>query len=161
VRTLRRAALLGLAGWVLAACSPADPTSTQVASDHAAHDPQADRVVVALEAERQMTFEPAGPHHRLGVAPDGVELDLVGVPVVEIVLSIPADDPELGHAYLPHLRDLLHGPDRVYDWVAAMLACRVDPERTCEERFSQGNLEAAFSDGGPDYVVVSLSHVRG
>lgn len=124
---------------------------------HGAHDPQAERVIAALDAELGMTFEPAGPHHRLGRAPDGTELDLVGAPVEQVILSVPSSGPEAGQAYLPHIRDLLHGPDRVYDWVAAMLACRTDPARTCEAAFEQGNLSARFSDGGPDFVVVTLA----
>ena len=139
---------------ILAGCTLGPgPTPTP---DHTGHDPQAERVITALGAELDMSFEPAGPHHRVGRAPDGTELDLVGVPVEEVVLSVPADDPAGGQAYLPHIRDLLHGPDRVYDWLAAMLACRADPGRTCEERFTQGNLEARFSDGGPDFVVVTI-----
>jgi hypothetical protein len=143
---------------VLAACSfePA-PTPT---SGHAGHDPQTERVIGALNAELDMTFEPAGPHHRLGTAPDGTELDLVGVPVEQVILSVPAGRTETGLAYLSHVRDLLHGPNRVYDWVAAMLACRADAERACEERFAQGNVEARFSDGGPDYVVVTVTRLR-
>lgn len=153
---MRRLGLLGLAGVILAACSTANP-STPIASGHAGNDPQAERVIAALEAEHRMAFEPAGPHHRLGVTPDGVELDLIGVPVVEVVLSVPADSPEVGLAFLPYLRDLLHGPDRVYDWVAAMLACRADRDRTCDSQLAQGNLAARFSDGGPGYVVVTVS----
>lgn len=143
------AALLALGGCALGS-SPAQSPG------HAAHDPQAERVIAALDAELGMTFEPAGPHHRLGRAPDGTELDLVGMPVEQVILSVPADDPEAGLAYLPHLRDLLHGPDRVYDWVAAMLACRGDPQRSCEEMLAHGNLAARFSDGGPDFVVVTI-----
>jgi hypothetical protein len=140
---------------VLAACSfGPGPTPTP---GHDAHDPQAERVIAALGAELEMTFEPAGPHHRLGRAPDGSELDLIGVPVEQVILSVPADDTAAGLPYLAHIRDLLHGPDRVYDWVAAMLACRSDAARSCEESLAQGNLEARFSDGGPDYVVVTLA----
>jgi hypothetical protein len=150
--------LLAAAGALamLAACG-AQPTLSPPAPSHQAHDPASDRVVAALGAELGMSFESAGPHHRLGRAPDGVELDLVGVPVEQVILSLPADDLEAGLAYLPHLRDLLHGPDRAYEWVAAMLACRADPERRCDDHFAQGNLEARFSDGGPDYEVVTIS----
>lgn len=140
---------------LLAGCAfGPSPTPTP---GHDTHDPQTERVIAALGTELGMTFEPAGPHHRLGRAPDGTELDLIGVPVEQVILSVPADGTEAGLAYLPHLRDLLHGPDRVYDWVAAMLACRADADRSCEERFAQGNLEARFSDGGPDYVVVTVA----
>jgi len=148
------AAALALA--LLAGCG-AEPTPGPVAPSHDAHDPVADRVVAALGAELGMSFESAGPHHRLGRAPDGVQLDLIGVPVEQAILSLRADDPEEGLDYLPHMRDLLHGPDRVYDWAAAMLACRTDTERSCDEEFEQGNLEARFSDGGPEYLVLTLA----
>ncbi len=149
------AVLAALAAVVLVACgNPATPVPST--PGHPGHDPQADRVRAALEAELGMTFEPAGPHHVLGTGPDGVELDLVGVPVEEVVLSVPADDPEAGLDYLPHIRDLLHGPDRVYDWVAAMLACRAAARRTCEDSVVQGNLSAAFGPDDQEFVVVTL-----
>lgn len=142
---------------LLSACADGRPTGTSVRQAHATHQPQAMRVIAALERERGMTFEPAGPHHSVGRAPDGVELDLVGAPVEAIVLSVPREDPEAGLPYLTHVRDLLHGPERVYEWVAAMLACRADAAQRCHERVEQGNLEARFSDGGPGHVVVTLS----
>jgi hypothetical protein len=149
-----RAWLLALGPMLLVACAQ---SASPAASSHAGHDPQADRVRAALETEMGMTFEAAGPHHEVGSAPDGVELDLVGVPIEQVVLSLPADDPEAGLDYLPHIRDLLHGPDRVYDWVAAMLACRTDASRRCEADFAQGNLRAEFTSEGPDFVVVAIS----
>jgi hypothetical protein len=142
----------------LSACGLA---ATPAASPHAAHDPQLERVSAALAAELGMQFEPAGPHHVLGTAPDGVELDLVGVPVEEVVLSVPIDDPTSGLTYLPHIRELLHGPDPVYDWTAAMLTCRTDAAADCETRREQGNLAAEFTSEGPEYVVVSLSRSPG
>jgi hypothetical protein len=151
---MRGAAALVL---LLVACTGQGQEAPPDASSHAAHDPQADRVRAALEGDLGMTFEPAGPHHVLGTAPDGVELDLVGAPVEATVLSVPSDDPEAGLAYLPHMRDLLHGPEQVYDWVAAMLACRTDASRDCETLRQQGNLRAEFTSEGPEFVVVSLS----
>lgn len=150
---MRAAPLLVFALLVGCAFGPS-PTPTP---GHGVHDPQTERVVAALGTELGMTFEPAGPHHRLGRAPDGTELDLVGVPVEQVVLSVPAASPADGQAYLSHIRDLLHGPDRVYDWVAAMLACRSDADRACEDAIAQGSLEARFSDGGTDYVVVTVA----
>ena len=151
-----------IAAMTLGACGTASsPSSSPSPTPHADHDPQAERVMAELSTDLGMTFEYAGPHHQLGRGPDGVELDLVGVPVEQVILSLPADDTEAGLAYLPHLRDLLHGPDRVYDWVAAMLACREMPSHACEERFEQGNLEARFTDGGPDFVVVTLTRGPG
>lgn len=37
-----------------------------------------------------MAFSRVGPHHVIGRAPDGVELDVVGDPVSQVVLSVPA-----------------------------------------------------------------------
>ncbi|HEX6139982.1 MAG TPA: hypothetical protein VF013_05885 [Candidatus Limnocylindria bacterium] len=144
---------------LLAACSPATPTSSAIASHHA--DPQAERVKSALADEFGMAFEPAGPHHELGKADDGVQLDLVGVPVEEVVLSLPADDREVavatGLAYLPHLRDLLHGADPVWDAVAASLACRRDAAADCPGDFAQGNLEARFTGDETEYLVLVIA----
>jgi hypothetical protein len=156
---MRQAAVVAAAlGLLLSAC--AEDGGPGPAS-HAVHDPVGDRVRAELASELGMEFAPAGPHHVIGRAEDGTELDLVGAPVEEVVLSVPADDPEAGLPYLPHVRELLHGPDRVYDWVAAMLACRADEDRSCAEHFEQGNLEATFSDGGPDYEVVTISRGPG
>jgi hypothetical protein len=152
---VRLAAVVAAAlGLLLSACA-GNPSPS--ATPHVVHDPVGDRVRAELASELGVEFEPAGPHHVIGRAEDGTELDLIGVPAEEVVLSVPADNPEAGLAYLPHIRDLLHGTNRVYDWVASMLACRADPDRTCDERFEQGNLEARFSDGGPDYEVVTIS----
>ncbi len=145
-----------LAVLLLAACGGATP-SQPAGGTHGAHDPQTERVKSALAEEFDMAFEPAGPHHELGEAPDGVEMDLVGEPVEQVVLSVPEDDVEAGLAYLPHLRDLLHGPARVYEWAADALGCRAAGDGGCEDRFEQGNLEARFSDGGPGFVVLNLS----
>lgn len=147
------AALLALAGCGL----PVAPSPTP--DPHAGHTAADQRVIDALAADLGLAFEPAGPHHAVGTGPDGVEVDLVGVPVAQVVLSIPADDPEAGLAYLPHLRDLLHGPSRVYDWVAAGLACRAG-DGPCDDEFAQGNLEARFTDADDAFVVLSLSRGR-
>ncbi|HEX2193977.1 MAG TPA: hypothetical protein VHK63_03335 [Candidatus Limnocylindria bacterium] len=144
---------------LVAGCATASTPTPSSTADHAAHDPQADRVRAELEADLGMTFQPAGPHHVVGTAPDGVELDLVGVPVEQVVLSVRADDPEAGVLYLPYLRDLMHGPAPLYDRVAEMLACRTDADATCDNRFSQGNLDAAVSDN-EGYVVVTVSRRR-
>lgn len=148
---------VALAWTLLAGCSAGAASPSASTQPHPAHDAATLRVIGALESDLGVVFEPAGPHHELGRAPGGVELDLVGVPVEEIVLSVPADDPQAGQAYLPYLRDLLHGPDRVYDWASAMLGCRAVAGRACDEFFEQGNLVARFSDGGPGYIVLTLA----
>jgi hypothetical protein len=139
--------------------SDGSPGATTVTSHHS--DPAAERVKAALSDAFGMTFEPAGPHHELGKAPDGVQLDLVGVPVEEVVLSLPLVDrdaaADTGLGYLPHLRNLLHGADRVWDWVAAMLACRRDAAAACDDTFAQGNLEAHFTGDEVAYVVLVIA----
>lgn len=93
------------------ACNTA-PASTD-AGEHSGHVP--DRATETIKAELTekfgMTFAPAGPHHELGTAGNGVQLDLVGVPPEEVVLSVPADQPgrvgELAAPYLPYLQQLL------------------------------------------------------
>ena len=151
------ACVLALVPVLVAACaSPA----TSAHPSHAGHDPQADRARAALETELGVEFESAGPHHVLGRAPDGSEIDLVGVPVEEVVLSVPIGDPEAGIDYLPHIRDLLHGPAAVYDWVANVLACRADDAGRCETRFERGNVVAQVTSEGPDFVVLSISRAR-
>jgi len=148
----------------IVACTAPVPSVTPVASH--AHDPQADRVMAELGAQLGMAFEPAGPHHLLGTAPDGTQLDLVGVPVEQVVLSIPSGDPgrlaEVATPYLPHLRDLVQGPTPLWEWVAQGFLCRQVPERAaaCQPSRSQGNVIATISDGGPDYVVLSVTRVR-
>ncbi|HSM38662.1 MAG TPA: hypothetical protein VK838_04950 [Candidatus Limnocylindrales bacterium] len=146
-----------LVSLLVAACTTATPGASPTAAAPAAHDPATLAVLATLNQELGVEFEPAGPHHQVGRAPDGVELDLIGMPVEQAVLSVPAGQPGAGYSYLAHLRDLLHGPARVYDWVADGLNCRSTPDGTCETSFSQGNIAARFSDGGPGYVVVSIS----
>jgi hypothetical protein len=139
---------------VLAGCAAPSPSPS--ASAHAEHDPQLDRVKAALTAAFGMTFEPAGPHHEIGRAPDETELDLVGVPVEQIVLSVPRSEPELGIAYLPHLRDLLPGPGPVWEWVEDGLTCR-GLDSVCEPTISRGNLTARFTEDDPTYIVLVVA----
>jgi hypothetical protein len=145
----------------IAGCATPASSLPPPASDHAAHDAAAERVKEALADAFEMTFEPAGPHHELGTAPDDVELDLVGVPVEEIILSLPSRDRSLavatGLAYLPHLRDLLHGPGPVWDWVADELACREDEEASCNVSTTQGNLTARFTEQDQNFIVLVVT----
>ena len=155
-RFLIRVLALAIGGCASPAASLPPP-----ASDHGQHDAAAERAKEALADAFDMTFEPAGPHHEVGTAPDDVELDLVGVPVEEIILSLPSRDRPAavatGLAYLPHLRDLLHGPGPVWDWVAEALACREDEDATCNVSTSQGNLAARFTEQDEDYIVLAVS----
>jgi len=144
-----------LAAALLAGCA-GGPSAPPGASGHIEHDPQLDRVKAALSDAFGMTFEPAGPHHEIGRAPDGIELDMVGVPVEEVVLSVPGDEPELAIAYLSHLRDLLPGPRPVWQWIEEGLTCRNDAG-ICEPMTSRGNLTARFTEADPAYVVLVVA----
>jgi hypothetical protein len=153
--------LIGVLALAVSACAAPATSLAPSASDHGEHDPAAERVKEALADEFGMTFEPAGPHHELGMAPDGVELDLVGVPVEETILSLPSRDRSAavvsGLAYLPHLRGLLHGPGPVWDWIAEALDCREEAEASCNVMTSQGNLTARFTDQDEDFVVLVIT----
>jgi hypothetical protein len=147
---------LGVLLLLLAGCA----TSSPPLNTHAAHDPQTERVKASLADGFGMRFESAGPHHELGKTDDGVQLDLVGVPVEQVVLSVPDDDAAAGEAFISHIRDLLHGPRRVYEWAEDTLACHAADEGGCEQRFEQGNLEARVtSEGG--FVVLTMSRGSG
>ena len=159
MRRPRAASATLLLALLAAGCGPPAQSATPVASRHT--DPTTERVKAELTSAFNMSFEPAGPHHELGKAPDGVQLDLVGVPPEELVLSLPAGERAAavasGLAYLPHLRDLLHGADPVWDWTAAMLACRREAGASCDNERSQGNLTARFPDDDPDYIVLVIT----
>lgn len=150
-------ALLACAGPAL---SPSESSSPSAAAH--SHDPLADSVKADLTDAFGMTFASAGPHHEIGRAPDGVELDLVGLPVEEIVLSLPTADlaaaMAAGRAYLPYLRELLGGPTSAWGWVSDQLACRADAAATCEQRLTRAHLSARFTaDSGEGFVVLVVS----
>ena len=150
-----------LAALLLTACGPA-PTvvlTSPATADHAAHDPQLDRTVAALEGDHGMTFASSGPHHVTGTDPDGNQLDFVGVPVEQVVLTVRADDAalEASETYLPFARDLLHGPGPVWSWLEDAFACRAAGESGCDTVYEQGPLTARFTDEGPEYWVVAIS----
>ena len=145
---------------LVTACA-ATPSPSPAASGHVQHDPQIERVKAALGDAFDMTFEPAGPHHEIGRAPDGVEVDLVGVPVEEVVLSIPRNEPELGIRYLPHLRELLRGPAPLWAWMEDGLTCRRLERAACQPEVSQGNLTARFTEGDLTYIVLVIARRQG
>lgn len=145
----------------LAACTPA-PTlvAPSGSAPPEAHDAQLDRVRAALEAEG-LAFEAAGPHHVVGTDAAGNQVDLIGVPVEQVVITVDAGDADAAlvaaRRYLPHARDLLHGPRRVWDWADEALACRAAGEAGCDTRIAQGGLTATFTDDGPAYWVLAIS----
>lgn len=160
-RPMRTGVLTGLLALAVAACAAPATSVAPRASDHGEHGAAIERVKETLADEFGMTFEPAGPHHEQGTTADDVELDLVGVPVEEIVLSLPSRDRSAavatGLAYLPHLRDLLHGPGPVWDWMADELACREDADASCNVSTSQGILAARFTEEDRDYIVLVIT----
>jgi hypothetical protein len=83
------------------------------------------------------------------------------VPVEEVILSLPARDRSAavatGLTYLPHLRDLLHGPGPVWDWIAEELACREDTDARCNVATTQGNVSARFTDQDRGDIVLVLT----
>jgi hypothetical protein len=146
---------------VLVACTPAPVVVLPSGSPpHEAHDPQLDRSRAELEAQG-VAFAPAGPHHVVGTDTDGNQVDLVGVPVEQVVITVvasqPADALVAARRYLPHARDMLHGPRRVWDWADEAFACRAAGEAGCDTRFEQGGLSATFTDDGPEFWVLAVS----
>jgi hypothetical protein len=105
-RTINLAVVLSL----LVACQTA-PTPT--GTPHLGHeaDPATDAIKAELTQRLGMTFSSAGPHHQLGRSGNGVQLDLVGVPPQQVILSVPAGEPgriaALASPYLPYLPRLL------------------------------------------------------
>ncbi|MDH4334644.1 MAG: hypothetical protein OEW24_05205 [Chloroflexota bacterium] len=162
---MRRRAVVTLLAVTLVACAaPVVSPSESPSSSAAAHSH--DSPVAAVKADLTdifgMTFSPAGPHHEIGRAPNGVELDLVGVPVEEIVLSLPTADRvgaiAAGRGYVPYLAELLGGPTSAWDWVRDQLECRADTAATCGQRLARAHLAARFTaDGGEDYVVLVVT----
>jgi hypothetical protein len=161
-------ALAALLVVLLAACTPGTPaeTATPTSADpHAGHsDPVAEQVRAELTQKLGITFESAGPHHTLGKARDGVQLDLVGVPVVQVVLSLPGHDPmtvrDEAEPYLDYLPRLLGesaeqsiGRDLLLESLSAW-----DGSTELDKRRSADGFEARLtSTSDPAYVVLSVS----
>ncbi len=152
-----------IAALVLVACSPAPALvlPSGAATSHEARDPALARAEATLTDEHGVTFVPAGPHHVVGTDPAGNQLDFVGVPVEEVVLTLDATDSATAltaaDAYLPIARDLLGGPASVWSWVRDGLACRAESRTDCAAATAQGSLTARFTDDGPDFWVVAIS----
>ena len=157
---MKRAARLALlATTLLTACT----TSPAPASQHAGH--AADPVTAAIKGELTerlgMTFASAGPHHELGTASNGVQLDLVGVPPEQVVLSVPAGEPgrveELAAPYLPYLARLLNeqrgiGADLLNESLATWDGSAIlDKQRTAE-----GFTARLTSTRDPAYIVLDV-----
>ena len=106
------------------------------------------RAEATLTDAHGMTFAPAGPHHVVGTDRAGNQVDFVGVPVEEVVVTLvrpmrPRRSP-LADAYLPIARDLLGGPGSLWSWVRDGLACRAASRGGCEAAIAQGGLVGAL-----------------
>ncbi|MEO8510909.1 MAG: hypothetical protein ABI534_06665 [Chloroflexota bacterium] len=149
-------------GILLTACAstPAATPRPSASADHAAHDPALDALKAELEAFG-LTFEPAGPHHVLGAGASGIEVDLVGIPLEEAVLSIPAAEPdavrESAEPYLEPIERVLEAPAALDGWLGEQLAAwNGTSELHAEDTF--GDLRARLrSTADPAYVVLTLT----
>lgn len=148
---------------LLAGCTgtPGATPTPLASSGHATHDP----ALAALEAELAglgLAFAPAGPHHILGTGDDGVEVDLVGIPLEEAVLSVPAGEPdavrELMEPYLAPIERALGGAPAAFDgWLGEQLAVW-DGRAALRADDMFGDLHARLrSTSDPPYVVLTLS----
>ena len=157
-----RASIAVLVAATLAACATANPVATTQAPNapHERHD----ATLEALQAELTgigLRFEPAGPHHVLGAGANGVEVDLVGIPLEEAVLSIPAAEPGAVRAtaepYLAPIERVLEAPAALDGWLGEQLAAWDGrSELRAEETF--GDLRARLrSTAEPPYVVLTLT----
>lgn len=158
-----RASLAVLLAAALTACaSPPLPTATPQASN-ATHDGH-DATLEALQGDLSslgLRFEPAGPHHVLGAGANGIEVDLVGIPLEEAVLSIPAHEPdavrETAEPYLATIERALEAPAALDGWLGEQLAAWDGrTELRAEDTF--GDLRARLrSTADPPYVVLTLT----
>ncbi len=160
------ALVVALAGCMPAASAPAAaPVQASTSTDaHAGHaDPAAEAIKAELTQRFGMTFASAGPHHVLGKAPNGVQLDLVGIPVVQVVLSLPGNDPAAvsgaAEPYLPYLPRLLgtSGPQSIgRDLLLESLASWSAGTSLDRQRSAEGTVARVTYTPDPPYVVLSV-----
>ncbi len=147
---------------LLTACSTGvSSPSVSHPSGHAV-DPVAESVKSELSQRLGMTFRSAGPHHVLGTARNGVQLDLVGVPVVQVVLSVPADAParidEVAAPYLPYLPRLLNTDQTIGADLLLETAATWDGAARVDKRRTSGTITARLTSGGaPPFLVLSVT----
>lgn len=147
---------------ILAGC--ASPTTPGAApSTHAGHaaDPATDAIKAELGDRFGMTFASAGPHHELGKAQNGVQLDLVGVPPEQVILSVPSDEPgrveELAAPYLPYLPRLLNEQRSIgADLLNESLATWDGAQLLDKQRSADGITARLTSTNDPAYIVLDV-----
>lgn len=149
---------------VLAACDPAAASPSPGHTTHQTADPQLARVESVLTERFGMRFTDAGPHHRLGRA-DGTEVDLVGSPIEQVVVSVPYDetrDPsDTLVAYVVVIGEALEVDEALSAWVAETLGGwgRVAPLEA-ETRIDEWSVRMT-SEENPPYVVLVMGREGG
>lgn len=151
---LSLAALVGCIG------APASTSTTSPGAGHAVHDPALDALVTALAAEG-LAWEDAGPHHLLGIGADDVEVDLVGVPLEQAVVSVPTegrgDETDLLRRYLPPVGAALGASREADAWIESQLRGwdGRSPLRA-DARFGDAEVHLRSTER-PAYVVVTIT----
>ncbi len=145
---------------LLAACAPTSPAPASSHADHGA-DPTTDAIKAQLAERFGMTFASAGPHHELGTASNGVQLDLVGVPPQEVVLSVRSDEPgrveEVAAPYLAYLPRLLNTSRSIgADLLNESLATWDGKAILDKQRSAEGITAHLSSTADPAYVVLDV-----
>ena len=146
---------------IVTACTPT--VASPSIESHGGHVPDlaTDAIKAELGERFGMTFASAGPHHKLGKAQNGVQLDLVGVPPEQVILSVPSDEPgrveELAGPYLPYLARLLNeqrsiGADLLNETLAAW-----DGKQLLDKQRSANGITARLtSTDDPAYIVLDV-----
>jgi hypothetical protein len=124
VRSLSVAVAALLATVVVACQAVGRPPPAPLHTPHATLHPQLVELEATLTDRFGMRFANAGPHHRLGKA-GGVEVDLVGAPIEEVVVSLPLDEAhdlsETLTAYLRPIEEALGRGEGLVAWTAETL----------------------------------------
>ena len=158
---MTRVATILTTAFLLAACAPGTSSTTPASHDGHAADPTTDAIKAELTEQFGMTFASAGPHHELGTASNGVQLDLVAVPPSQVILSVPSDEPgrveELAAPYLPYLPRLLNTERSIgADLLNESLATWDGTTLLDKQRSAEGVTAHLTSTRDPAYVVLDV-----
>lgn len=156
-----RLALAALVALVLAACAALDPAASPVHTPHATLHPQVAEVEAVLSERFGMEWTAAGPHHRLGQV-DGVQVDLVGAPIEQVVVSLPledARDPAAAlAAYLRPIAETLEPGEGLIPWTSETLDVW-DRDRPLRAEAAIDGLSVRMTASGePPYLVLVVTH---